>query len=206
MPDATWEMQGDYVEACNCDFLCPCITSNQAAKPTHGECKVAMIFKVDRGHYGQVLLDELCFAVMAQTPGPMAEGNWTVGLVVDGEASADQCDALVDIVAGKAGGPMAAVAPLVGTFAGVERAPIRFEKEGLSYRVVIPGIMEQAIEGMPSPSDPAEPIVIDNTIHPVNARLGLGTATSSHLHAFGIDWDDDSGRNNAHMAPFLWTA
>ncbi len=206
MPDKAWELQGEYCETCNCDFLCPCIYSNQAAEPTHGECKVAMVFRIDRGHYGQVLLDELCFAILTLTPGPMAAGNWTVGLVVDGEASADQRDALTDIASGEAGGPMAALVPLVGNFAGVERAPIRFEKDGLRCRVTIPGILEHAIEGMPSLADPAEPIVIDNTAHPVNPRLGLAWATQSHMHAFGIDWDDDSGRSNAHLAPFHWSA
>jgi hypothetical protein len=24
------------------------------------------------------------------------------------------------------------------------------------------------------------------------------------MHGFGIDWDDTSGRNNGHFAPFAW--
>lgn len=60
------------------------------------------------------------------------------------------------------------------------------------------------MEGTPSMADPAEPIVIDNVAHPANSRLALGRATHSHLHAFGIDWDDDGGTNNGHFAPFRW--
>ena len=41
-------------------------------------------------------------------------------------------------------------------------------------------------------------------MHPANARLALAKALRSHLHAFGRDWDDDSGRNNGHFAPFTW--
>jgi len=39
---------------------------------------------------------------------------------------------------------------------------------------------------------------------PANARLALAHATRSHVHAFGLDWDDTSGRNNGHFAPFFW--
>jgi hypothetical protein len=53
---------------------------------------------------------------------------------------------------------------------------------------------------------PGEPISLDNVAHPVNTRLALAHATRSHLHAFGLDWDDDSGRNNGHFAPFSWQA
>jgi hypothetical protein len=41
-------------------------------------------------------------------------------------------------------------------------------------------------------------------LHPANARLALAKATGSHLHAFGLDWDDTSGNNNGHFAPFNW--
>jgi len=33
----TWSIQGQYMETCNCDFLCPCITSNLTAAPTEGD-------------------------------------------------------------------------------------------------------------------------------------------------------------------------
>jgi hypothetical protein len=42
--------------------------------------------------------------------------------------------------------------------------------------------------------------------HPANPRLALAKATRSHLHAFGIDWNDTSGQNNGHYAPFNWQA
>jgi hypothetical protein len=45
---------------------------------------------------------------------------------------------------------------------------------------------------------------IDNTLHPANPRLALAKSTGSHVHAFGLDWDDTSGRNNGHFAPFSW--
>jgi hypothetical protein len=51
-----------------------------------------------------------------------------------------------------------------------------------------------------------EPMAIVHTGHPVNADLALARATRSHIHAFGIDWEDDTGKRNGHFAPFRWQA
>ena len=71
--------------------------------------------------------------------------------------------------------------------------------------VSIPDVLDQAIEGVAG-GNPNEPLYLDNTVHPANARLALARATRSHLHVFGIDWDDTSGQNNGHFAPFNWKA
>ena len=45
---------------------------------------------------------------------------------------------------------------------------------------------------------------VDNTGHPANARLALARASGSRLSAFGLQWEDASGQNNGHFAPFAW--
>ena len=77
-----------------------------------------------------VTLDGLSFIVMLHSPGAMGEGNITVGLIIDERAHRAQVEAITAIATGAAGGPMAALAPLVGQIAGVERRPIQFEIEG----------------------------------------------------------------------------
>jgi hypothetical protein len=32
----SWEISGQYVETCNCDFVCPCVLT-QMTQTTHGE-------------------------------------------------------------------------------------------------------------------------------------------------------------------------
>jgi hypothetical protein len=51
-----------------------------------------------------------------------------------------------------------------------------------------------------------EPIFLENTAHPANSRLALMRALKSRLNVFGLSWDDASGRNNGHFAPFNWQA
>ena len=49
-----------------------------------------------------------------------------------------------------------------------------------------------------------EPLYVDNTLHPANARLALARASGSRLSAFGLHWEDASKQNNGHFAPFSW--
>jgi hypothetical protein len=199
-------VSGEYFETCSCDFVCPCLPSNMGAPPTDGACTFAMAFRIAQGRRGSVVLDGLGFAVIGHTPGVMSAGNWSVGVIVDDRATPEQAEAITAIASGQAGGPMAALGPLVGRFLGVERKPIRFEAAGLRRSVSIPGVLDQAVEGVPGAVNPEEPLYIDNTLHPANARLALAHATRSHVHVFGLDRDDTSGRKNGHFAPFSWAA
>jgi hypothetical protein len=205
MANATWNINGEYFEACSCDFVCPCPTSGLAARPTKGFCDAGLVFRIDRGSYGKTTLDGLSFAVLLHTPGPMIDGNWTVGVILDERATAEQRDAITTIASGQGGGPMAAVGPLVGTFAGAEAKPIRIERNGMRRSVSIPGVLDIAIEGVGG-ANQNEPIYFDNVGHPAATRLALAKASRGHMHAFGINWDDTSGNNNGHFAPFAWSS
>ena len=200
-----WRIEGQYMETCSCTYLCPCIVTNMAAAPTEGECKVAIAMRIDNGEKDGVRLDGLSFIVVMVSPGPMIEGNFKVGLIVDDKASEAQTKAIGEIATGAAGGPMAALGPLVGEVAGVEQRPIVFEQNGLDCSVKAGELIDQALSGTPSPAAEGEPIYLDNAFHPVDSRLALATAKRSHFHAFGIDWDDASGLRNGHFAPFAWS-
>ena len=203
MATVQWQISGDYMEACSCDSVCPCPTSGLAARPTKGACDAGLVFHIARGQYGATTLDGLRFAVLLHTPGPMIQGNWTVGVVLDERASAPQREALTAIASGQGGGPMAALGPLVGHFAGAEAKPIKVEGKGLRRSASIPDMLDIAIDGIPGAKQD-EPIYFDNVGHPAASRLALAKASRSHMHAFGINWDDTSGRNNGHFAPFSW--
>ena len=203
MANVQWTISGEYFEACSCDSVCPCPTSGLAARPTKGSCDAGLVFHVQRGQYGSIRLDGLSFAVLLHTPGAMIQGNWTVGLVLDERASKEQREALTTIASGQGGGPMAALGPLIGTFAGAAAKPIKIESSGMRRSVSITGMLDLAVEGIPG-ANQGEPIYLDNVGHPAASRLALAKASRSHMHAFGIDWDETSGRNNGHFAPFAW--
>ena len=196
-----WQISGNYAETCNCDYLCPCPLTGMAST-THGFCIFAMGFQVERGEFEGLALDGRSFVVVARTPGSMVKGDWKVGLIVDDQADARQVEALTAIASGQAGGPMANIAPLIGEFLGVEKQAVKIEGSGGNWSVKAGNAVDQALEGTYGIG--GEPLHLDNTGHPVNNRLALATAKRSHLHAFGIDWDQEDGRNNGHYAPFDW--
>ena len=106
---AQWRLSGDYFENCNCDVVCPCLVSKNApltSRPTEGECNVALIFHIDNGSYDGTSLDGLNVVLAAHTPGPMADGNWSVAAYIDERANDKQTEALGAIFTGAAGGPI----------------------------------------------------------------------------------------------------
>ena len=205
MATPTWQVNGQYYETCNCDFICPCILGQMAVKPTNGTCTFAMAMQIDRGSYGAVKLDGLGFIVLGFTPAEMGKGNWSIGLITDERATAEQQDAIQSIASGAAGGPMAPVTGLIGKFLGVASAPIKFERNGLKWSVTAAKLVDMAAEGQKG-IDPnvTEPMYLDNTGHPASNRLAIAHALKSHVNALGLKWDDTSGRNNGHFAPFSW--
>jgi hypothetical protein len=201
---SSWNIEGQYMETCNCSFICPCISSNLAATPTEGDCKAAVAMRIDKGQKDGVGLDGLSFIVLLYSPGAMIDGNMKVGLIIDEKASDAQTEAIAAIASGQVGGPMAALAPLVSEVAGIEKRPISFTANGLDFAVKAGDLIDQAISGIPSMADPAVPMAIDNTGHPANARLALAKAVKSMFNAFGITWRDETGTRNGHFAPFAW--
>ncbi len=65
---SNWQIEGQYMETCNCNFICPCIGSNLAALPTEGDCKAAVAMRIDHGSKDGVTLDGLAFIVLLHSP------------------------------------------------------------------------------------------------------------------------------------------
>ena len=205
MANESWNVNGQYYETCSCDFVCPCVPGQMAVKPTNGSCTFAMAFQIERGRFADTTLDGLGFIVLGLTPEEMGKGNWSVGLVVDDRASAAQRDAIAAIASGAAGGPMAALSGLIGKFLGVESATISFDRADAKWSVKAAKLVDMSAEPAMGVNPKAtEPLFLDNTGHPAADRFALAHATSSHVHALGLSWDDVSGKNNGQYAPFSW--
>ena len=205
MTTPSWKISGQYYETCNCDFVCPCVPGRMAVRPSKGSCTFAMAFAIERGSYESVSLDGLGFIVLGFTPAEMGKGNWSVGLIADERATAEQRDAIAAIASGAAGGPMAALSGLVGTFLGVQPAPIAFDRNGVKWSVKASSFVDMAAEGVKGINPTAtEPIHLDNTGHPAADRFAIANAARSHVNALGLVWNDVTGTNNGQYAPFSW--
>ncbi len=206
-PAPSWSIVGEYFENCNCAVACPCIFSANppfASTPTEGACEVAFAFHLDRGSFGDVPLDGLNAALIARTPGPMADGNWAVALYADERADARQQAALQAIFTGAAGGTMGMFAPLVGEVLGVKAVPIAYRSEGRRRSVEIPGVMSMAVRPVPSAMGEDAEMVAANAhpFAPDGVVMAVGEAGSTWAD-YGLRWDN-SGKNGLY-APIRWS-
>lgn len=92
-----WAIQGEELANCNCNFGCPCQFSTP---PSDGTCEAAVIYKIDKGHYGDTRLDGLMAAGVYKWPGAIHEGDGQMQLILDSRADADQRAALQTIMTG----------------------------------------------------------------------------------------------------------
>ena len=51
---STWNVKGLFMEACNCEAMCPCLVGNA---PTPGICGVLLGYHIESGPKGDVALD-----------------------------------------------------------------------------------------------------------------------------------------------------
>ena len=67
-----WSIEGIEFGSCNCSYGCPC---QFEAVPTHGDCRGFEVIRINRGHFGDLLLDGLNVALLYAWPGPIFEGG-----------------------------------------------------------------------------------------------------------------------------------
>jgi hypothetical protein len=201
---SSWNIAADYFENCNCKVACPCTISPNpplTSQPTEGACEVAFAFHINNGSFGSVPLSDLNAAMIARTPGPMANGNWSVALYIDERADEQQRQALQTIFSGSAGGPLSALAPLISTMLGAKVVPITFSVSGKRRSVEIPNIMHMAVNPLPS-LDPSNEIWARNA-HPFAPEVAMAVGDSNSTWTdYGMSWDN-SGRNG-HYATVNW--
>ena len=204
----TWRIEGEYLENCNCEVLCPCLLGprnergGSIAPPTEGHCDVPLVFQIARGQYGSVDLSNTNAALVIHTPGPMGEGNWTTGAYVDQRAGAPQRAALEQIFTGKAGGVLGAIGAIVTRRLPTRVVSIEFGIEGRRRWARIPDVLDVEIEGIEG-RQPGTESWIDNVRHPVSTRLAAARALRSSYRDHGWSWNN-TGRNG-HYSSFSWT-
>jgi hypothetical protein len=207
MNDSAWKISGQYIESCNCDYLCPCLYTNPQAEVTYDHCTALLVFRIDEGESGGVGLSGLKFALVVKSGKVMSTGGWVFGVIVDEAADEKQREALTSIASGEAGGPPGMIRQnLVGDFRGVEYLPIEFNMNDHERSVIIADKLRFAIKGVLSRLGNGEPYYVDNAGHPASTRLALAQSEETHVHCFGLDLDIVGAGNNGHYAPFSWAA
>jgi hypothetical protein len=106
MPGVSWAIAGPYLEACNCEAICPCRTigGRPGGRSTYGICQGALCWSVNEGHAGDLDLSGLSAVMACRYDDDEAGSPWSVFLFVDERGDVQQRDALAQILTGALGG------------------------------------------------------------------------------------------------------
>jgi hypothetical protein len=199
----SWNLKGSYVETCSCELMCPCNLSFDHGA-TYDFCRVTLVFNIREGQVEGVDIGGLKVAAIADTPKVMTEGNWRLGVFIDENATDEQMEKLVAVFGGQLGGPMGALAPLVGEMLGVERAPIEIVDDGVRHSVRVGDAIDFEIEDIvPFGVETGEPVKFSGMFHPVASDLTMAEAKRSRISAFGIEYE---GKTGLSTSEFSWAA
>jgi hypothetical protein len=197
----SWSLSGSYAETCSCELMCPCNLSFDHGA-TYDFCRATLAFNIRDGEIEGTGVGGLRVVAIIDTPKVMTDGNWRLGVFVDENASDEQFDKLVQVFGGQLGGPMAAMAPLVGEVVGIERAAIDMSDDGLRHRVRVGDAIAFEIEDVvPFGVETGRPVRFDGMFHPVGSNLTMAEAKHSRINAFGIQYE---GKTGLSTSDFSW--
>ena len=199
IPD--WNIKGELILNCNCTVFCPCVVSLGQHPPTEGYCQTWGGVRIDEGKFGDEDLSGLNIGLLIEIPGLMARGNWKAAAFIDDRASDAAYDGLVSIFSGAARGTTGLFKVLVSEFLGAERAPISYENEGNTRRLMVGKKIKGEV--VPVEGHKGEDVVITNSQYWMGPDITVATATQGRVRAFGRVWDFD-GRS-AEICQIDWS-
>jgi hypothetical protein len=182
MAQVDWYIEGVEVSNCNCDYACPC--QFESPRPTHGDCRGFAAVWIDKGYFGDVVLDGLGAALLYGWPGPIYEGNGECQAVIDERADGKQRNALAAIMYGQETNEGATHWWVYAKMSSTVHPPlfkrIEFDAniENRKARVVIPEVLESSARPIQSPATGAEHrvrISLPNGIEFDLAEIASGT-------------------------------
>jgi hypothetical protein len=198
-----WAIQGKNIEHCNCNSVCPCLTSGLTRPADNERCTGFLAFDIESGQADGVDLSGRKVVVITDAPQMMPDGGWRIGVIVDDEASDEQVDGLMKAFGGQAGGPMAALAPLIGEVMGVERAPIRFDYGDGTTSVTAGDLVDAEFRDVVQEGASGPLQLVNMTVLPLGPPVNVSPPVRSHIRAFGIEIDNSD--RHGTTSGFSWS-
>ena len=189
-----WFLEADFLQACNCDYGCPCEFS---APPTLGYCEGMGAWRISRGKYGDVPLDGLGLAFAAHWPKAIHEGNGTVCLLFDERANPAQREALFQIASGQAGGlPFEIVAATFSKVLEPRYVPFQFHFDGLNSSVNVGDAVVVSLAPIRNPvTGEPESVRVEHSTGLVFKSADCASAEEMRVSAGGLNfsWPKKAG-------------
>ena len=185
---------------CNCDYSCPCQFEQ---RPTHGNCRGLELARIDKGHFGDVKLDGLHFALLYDWPGAIFEGGGEMQAIIDERADEQQREALLTILQG---GETREATTHWWVFRHMSSKvhptlfkPFHFEVdiENRRAKVSIPGVLESSGRPIVSPATGEEHRVRIDLPNGIEFHIAeIASASTNASGAIVLELDDTYGQFN----------
>jgi hypothetical protein len=196
----SWYVEGIKFGICNCDYACPC---QFESLPTHGKCHGIEIIRIDKGRFGDVVLDGLCSVIQYQWPGPVYEGKGEMQAIIDERAETEQRHALAAILHGRETKEAATHWWVFHAMSDTVHEPL-FEQiifevdvDARRARASVPGILEATGRPILSPVDGAPHRVrIDLPDGMEFEQAEIGSASTKASTIMTLDLTDSYGQFN----------
>ncbi len=170
---AGWRAAGPYVEACNCEAICPCrsVGGRDGRRATYQLCQFAIAWTVSEGHFSDLDLSGHAVVMAGYWDEDEFGAPWRVVLYVDSTASEAQAEALAGIFLGRAGGtPSNNYAGAIREVLGIRRAKIDISHapgrqsiragDAITVRARAPFLSSEAVAcGVPGLDHPGQELV-----------------------------------------------
>ena len=198
-----YKLEGDLLEVCNCNVLCPCWIGED---PDNGTCESSLAYHFRSGTIDGVDVSGLTAAVAVFIPGNVLAGGWKRQLIIDDRATDEQANAIIDVLTGKKGGPLADLAQLIDDEMEPGRAPIVFELEQGKGRYKVGDVVDAEMEPYRGPSGDVTTLneSIFSTIP--GSPAYVSKATHFRLKHSGLGLDVDLKGHNAIQGVFAFDA
>lgn len=197
-----WYVEGVTFGNCNCAYGCPC---QFEALPTHGNCRGFEAMRIDKGHFADVNLAGVKYAILYAWPGPIFKGKGELQVIIDESANKKQRDALVTILHG---GETEEAATHWWVFRKMsdrvhetlfKPIEVQVDLEARSARASIPGVLESTGRPIRPPHSDGEHrvrIQIPDGIEFEVAEIGSATTTTGRDSAISLKLTDSYGQFN----------
>jgi hypothetical protein len=200
----TWRLKGTGYEFCNCQPGCTC-NFNGFPTSRDGSCKAAVANRITEGNCGDVDLSGVTALMIIDWPKAIHDGDGKAVFVVPPEVSDQQLDALAQIYTGQLGGMPWAILGTTNEVAGVVRADVDLDDDGINSGFRVPGVGEAKGTTLKNPvtgEDHRVAIVLDQGFIWKRGDCGQGSfdvkAEGIHLSfkdsnwiLYDFDWTND---------------
>ena len=183
-----YAVDGDLLEVCSCNVLCPCWIG---ADPDGGTCDSALAYHFRRGQIRGVDVAGLTLVSVGHIPGNILQGNIRGVFFYDERATPAQRDAILALFRGELGGPLADLAALWGELLGAFPAAIDFSVEEGKGTLRVSDKVHAEMQPFRGPDGSVTTLhnSIFSTIPGSPAYVSKATHQKVNLPEYGFTWE-----------------